>query len=372
MRATPRSVGTMVVLGLLLSACIPGSRTEPDTPGKIGFIFIAERDDLGYTQAAWEGSDAVARAFPDLSVLRAGSVPETKDAEAAMERQIRQGARILFATSYGHLPYAYAVAKRHPDVIVVHQGGTEPTPRLNNFGTYWAATHEQVYLAGIAAGAATTSNQLGFVAAFPIPATFSNVNAFTLGARSVESKATTHVEFTGDWCNPTEQTAAAQRLLATTADVMTQHQDCTGTILKAAETAGVASIGYHSDGSDVAPKGWLVGSVWDWGATFTEIVRAALSGGFRASRYNGDLVKDLTHKVDPFILTEFGSAVSASTRERIAKARDAIAAGWSPFQGPLHDRDGTIRVTEGSTLSNAQILMMDYFVRGVEGDIPTN
>lgn len=97
------------------------------------------------------------------------------------------------------------------------------------------------------------------------------MNAFTLGARSVNPKVQTHVVFTEDWCDPVKQRSAAAELLAKGVDV-------SRTILKAAERARVFSIGYHADGSQVAPKGWLLGSVWDWHATYVDIVRTILGG----------------------------------------------------------------------------------------------
>ena len=161
----------------------PPAATAPGTGGKaIGFIFVGPKDDFGYNQAAYEGSQAVAKAFPDLKVLTAENVPEDDNATRVMEDMIAKGAKIIFATSYGHLDPALKVAAAHPDVVVVQQGnlikGTVPP----NAGTYFGTVYEPVYLAGIAAGKATKSNKLGYVYAFPIPQTIANINAFQLGA----------------------------------------------------------------------------------------------------------------------------------------------------------------------------------------------
>jgi basic membrane protein A and related proteins len=370
----PPLVLLISVIGAALAAC--GAATARTTTQfsqtKIGFIFVGTRDDLGYNQAAWEGSEAVARAFPDHQVLRVENVPETPITvpEAALEGLIKQGARILFATSFGHLAAAYAVARRHPDVIVLHEGGVEPLPHLPNFGTYWGTVYEPVYQAGIAAGAATRTGQLGFVAAFRIPATYLNVDAFTLGARSVNPKVTTHVILTGSWCDPARQASAAQRLLADHVDVMTQHQDCTRTVLAAADQAGIASIGYHEDGSEAAPRGWLVGTVWNWPPLFIDIVHTIVAGHFAGSRYQGDYRGGYRTGNNPFVLTEFSPAVSASTAAAIAAAGARFAGGHSPFDGPITDESGRVRIVAGVTPSVAELDQLDWFVPGVrvEGD----
>jgi basic membrane protein A len=360
-------------LTLLTTACWradAGESTTKPMSGTVGFLFVGTRDDLGYNQAAWEGSEAVARALPDVLVLRRANVPESAEAEHVMEEMIRQGARILFPTSFGYLPFAVAVARRHPGVVVVHQGGVEPSPPPDNFGTYFGAVYEPVYEGGIAAGLATRTNTLGFVAAFPIPATFNNINAFTLGARSVNPRAITRVIFTKSWCDPVQQAEAAASLLADGADVLTQHQDCTATVLRAAEAAGAKSVGYHYDGSEVAPNGWLVGSVWDWRGLFVDIVRSVLSGRFKGSAYNGDFRGGLRTGDNPFVLTELGPGVDPRATSLIAAADARFRGGGSPFAGPLEDQNGRLRVAAGAVPNQAEIDRMDWFVAGVAGKIP--
>lgn len=361
----------MLVTGILGPACGPTAPAEPFLAGaKIGFLFVGSRDDLGYNQAAWEGSEAVARAFPDHEVIRVEGVPETGAAADAIERLIDRGARIIFPTSFGHLPFAYEVAERHPDVFFVHQGGVEPEPRLDNLGTYFGSHHEGLYQAGIAAAAATSSGMLGFVAAFPIPATYNNVNAFTLGARSVRPDAVTRVIFTGDWCDPERQATAAEQLLGAGVDVIAQHQDCTRTILEAAEAAGAFSVGYHSDGSEVAPRGWLAGAVWLWDDLYVDIARTILRGDFGESPYNGDFRGSLASRNSPVILTEPGPSVTPETAALMDAAAARFAAGGSPFEGPVVDRNGTVRVKAGEQLGSGEVDAMNWLVDGVVGAVP--
>lgn len=354
---------------LLLAACTGTPALDPSRP-TIGFVLVGGREDLGYNQAVAEGIDAVMRAFPDATVLRREHVPETDAAAEAMRALIEDGARIVFATSFGYLDAAVEVARAHPDVIVVHQGGIEPSPGLPNLGTYWGSVYEPVYLAGIAAGAESGTGRLGFVAAFPIPATFANVNAFTLGARSIRPDARTAIAFTGDWCDPVAQQVAARRLLARGVDVLTQHQDCTRTILEIAEEAGIASVGYHADGSEVAPDGWLAGSAWNWGPTFVAIVRTALQGRFAGSTFDGDHRGSYADASTPFVLTELSARVDARARRAIERAEDRFLQGGSPFAGPIRDRDGTLRIPAGKTPTIDDADRMTYLVEGVVGTVP--
>ncbi len=375
-----------LLLSILAAAC--GSNGDDSTaagastpsgssaaPGKgskaVGFIFVGPKDDFGYNQAAYQGAMAVQDAFPDVKVLTAENVPETDEAARVMEGMIAKGAKILFATSYGHLDAAMKVAADHPDVVVVQQGnfikGTVPP----NAGTYFGTVYEPVYLAGIVAGKQTKTNKLGYVYAFPIPQTVANIDAFELGAQSVNPAVQTYVVNTSNWCDPAKQAEAAKSLLAQGVDVLTQHQDCTATITKAAEAAGAMVVGYHADASSLAPKGWIAGSEWDWKALYTDIVKTALAGSFTGSKYNANFRSGLKDGLNPFVQSKFGDSVTQETKDLVAAAKERISTTGSPFAGPVVAQDGRVLVPDGKVPDYATIeSTMTVFVKGVVGDIP--
>ncbi|HEU5148916.1 MAG TPA: BMP family ABC transporter substrate-binding protein [Iamia sp.] len=360
--------------GALLVGC---SDDEPASGGggggggegdlTVGFIYVGPKDDFGYNQAAYEGSQAVEAM--GVEVLQAENVPETAEATQAMQEMIDQGADLIFATSFGHMEFAYELAEANPDVTFVHQGGLEPEPALDNFGTYFGTVYEPVYLAGIAAGAATESDKLGYVYAFPIPQTLANINAFTLGAQSVNPDAETITIQTGSWCDPGLQAEAAQSLLDQDVDVISQHQDCTKTIIEATEAAGAFSVGYHADASELAPEGWLAGSEWDWAPLYTQIVEAVQAGEFAGSDFNGNYRVGLQTGDNPFVQSEHGPGVDEETRAAITAAEEAIKGGRGVFTGPISNQDGDEVVAEGESLTYEDAETMDYFVEGVVGTI---
>ncbi len=350
----------------------PSNPNGPGVGGKeIGFIFVGPKDDYGYNQAAYEGSQAVAAAHPDLKVVTAENVPEDDNATRVMEKMIADGAKIIFATSYGHLDPALKVAADHPDVVVVQQGNVISGTVPPNAGTYFGTVYEPVYLAGIAAGKATKTNKLGYVYAFPIPQTIANINAFQLGAESVNPAAQTYVVNTSNWCDPAKQAEAASSLFAQGVDVITQHQDCTATITKAAEEAGKMVVGYHADASALAPKGWVTGSEWDWGAMYNDIVATALAGNFTGSKYNANYRAGFKDGTNPFKQSKFGTMVDADTQAKIAAEKERISTTGSPFDGPVVAQDGTIMFAEGETIDYATVESKNTkFVKGVVGEIP--
>ncbi len=379
-----KAAALAAVIGLLGVGCSSNSTsttsagggataTAPGTGGKaVGFIFVGPKDDYGYNQAAYEGSQDVAKAFPNLKVLTAENVPEDDNATRVMEGMINNGAKIIFATSYGHLDPAMKVAAAHPDVVVIQQGNIATGTIPANFGTYFGTVYEPVYLAGIAAGKATKSNKLGYVYAFPISQSIDNINAFQLGAKSVNPAAKTYVVNTSNWCDPGKQAEATNSLLSQGVDVITQHQDCTATVIKTAEAKGAFTVGYHADASALAPKGWLTGSQWKWGPLYVDLVRTTIDGKFTGSKFNANYRVGLKTGDNPFVQSPYGPSVTAETKADIEKARAIIAAkDGSPFKGPVMSQDGKVIFADGMVPSYAAIEDLKVFVDGVVGKLPT-
>jgi simple sugar transport system substrate-binding protein/basic membrane protein A len=377
-----RNLLAVAAAATMLAACATNSSTAspagaasaaPGTGGtKIGFIFVGPKDDYGYNQAAYEGSQAVAKAFPDLEVLTAENVPEDDNAARVMEGMIRKGAKVIFATSYGHKDPALKVAAAHPDVVVLQQGNIVDGTMPANFGTYFGTVYEPVYLAGIVAGKTTKSNKLGYVYAFPISQTLDNINAFQLGAASVNPAAKTYVVNTSSWCDPAKQAEAAKSLLSQGVDVISQHQDCTATVIRATEAAGAYTVGYHADATAIAPKGWLTGSQWNWGPLYTAMVQSIVAGKFSGSPYNANYRVGLKTGENPFVQSPFGPAVTEDTKTLVKEALAKISKDGSPFLGPVTDQAGKVRVPAGTVPDYKTIESIDYFVTGVVGKIPAS
>ena len=363
-----------------MTACSPagssaGGEEVVDAPGTggtaIGFIMVGPRDDYGYNQAVYEASQVLGEAFPELEILTAENVPEDDSAATTMEQMIDRGAKIIFATSYGHLDAALDVAEEYPDVVVVQQGNTMADGDiLPNTGTYFGTVFEPMYLAGIAAGAATETGKLGYVYAFPIPQTIANINAFQRGAETVRPGVETVAVATSSWCDPAAQRDAANSLLSQDVDVLTQHQDCTKTVIDAAEAAGAYTVGYHADATPLAPEGWLTGAVWEWAPLYTAIVETALAGEFTGSEFNANFRVGYKTGTNPFVLSPYGPSVTAETIAAIDEAQAWLGTDeGSPFAGPLIGQDGSEVLPSGTVPTYAEIDAMDYFVQGVVGNL---
>src|ERR1700724_1189869 len=240
-----------------------GPAAAQDKPSlTVGAVYVGSVNDYGYNRAMKDGLDQMRQNIPGLRLIEAENVPESAESERVMEGMIQQGAKLIFATSFGHQQFAFNLAKTHPDVYFEHAGGWMQAP---NFGNFFGATQAAWYPMGVAAGKMTKSNTLGFVVGVPIGYAIGNVNAFEMGARSVNPAAQTRVVVTGGWSDKAKEAVAANALIDQGADVVTMHVDSPATVIQAAEGRSVYSIGFQSvEARQLAPKGWLTGLGFTW------------------------------------------------------------------------------------------------------------
>jgi simple sugar transport system substrate-binding protein len=351
---------------LFLGGCDTSVTKDRPATLTVGFIYIGARDDYGYNQAHAAGASAV-RQMAGVEVVEEERVPDTVDVQKTIKSMIElDGARVIFPTSFGYFdPHMLKMAREYPDVTFLHCGGLyDEGKHPANVGTFFGFIDECEYLSGMVAAHATRSRKLGFVAGKPIPQVLRNVNAFTLGARSVDPTITCTVVFTGDWSLPVKEAEAATSLIDGGADVLTCHVNSPKVVIETAERRGVYSCGYHANQGTLAPRGYLTGAEWCWEKIYTGYVADVQAGRPFPHLVRGGLKEGIV-KPSPY-----GPAVSAEAK----KEADAVKARFLDgsfviFQGPQKDNVGKTVIPAGTRLVQTAIELesMDYLVEGVFG-----
>ncbi|SMP53467.1 BMP family ABC transporter substrate-binding protein [Noviherbaspirillum suwonense] len=334
----------------------------------VGFIYVGPRDDFGYNQAHAQAA-AVIKKMAGIKVIEEEKVPETVAVQKTMEAMIEQdGATLIFPTSFGYFePHVLKVAEKYPKVRFAHCGGLWTKGKHPaNVGSFFGYIEECQYLNGVMAGHMSKTKKLGFVAAKPIPQVLRNINAFTLGAQSVDPSITTRVIFTGDWSLPVKEAEAANSLIDQGADVLTCHVDGPKVVVETAEKRGVMSCGYHASQAKLAPKGYLTGAEWDWQTPYTTLVKAAQENKPMINFLRGGLKEGFV-KMSPY-----GAPDTAAAKTKADSIRTQMVAGQYPiFKGPLKDNKGGIVIPAGTVHEQTAIELesMNYLVAGVIGQV---
>jgi basic membrane protein A len=334
----------------------------------VGFIYVGAKDDFGYNQAHAQAA-AEAKKMPGLKVVEEENVPETTAVQKTMQGMIAQdGATLLFPTSFGYFdPHILALAPKHTGVRFAHCGGLwNEAKHPKNVGSFFGYIDECQYLNGVVAGHMSKSKKLGFVAAKPIPQVLRNINAFTMGARSVDPKITTTVIFTGDWSMPVKEAEATNSLADQGIDVFTMHVDGPKVIVETAAKRGKMVCGYHASQAKLAPNAYLTGAEWNWLTAYKQIIEAARSGAPHPNFVRGGLKEGFV-KPSPY-----GSMVSEAGRKNADTVKAAMMGGsFDIFKGELKDNTGKVVIAKGKTLKQTDLELesMNYLVEGVVGSV---
>ncbi|MBL8303900.1 MAG: BMP family ABC transporter substrate-binding protein [Ideonella sp.] len=344
---------------------------QAQTKLTVGVIYVGPKDDFGYNQAQ-AAAAAEMKKLPGIKVVEEENVPETQAVQKTMTGMIAQdGAKLLFPTSYGYFdPHMLAIAAKYPDVRFLHCGGLWTEGKHpKNTGSFFGYIDECQYLNGVIAGHASKSKKIGFVAAKPIPQVLRNINAFTMGARSVDPKITCTVIFTGEWSMPVKEAEATNSLADQGIDVFTMHVDGPKVIVETAAKRGKMVCGYHASQAKLAPQAYLTGAEWNWVTAYKTTIDAALAGKPHPNFLRGGL-KDGYVK-----MSAYGPAVSDPAKKMADGIKAKMIAGsFDIFDGGkagIKDNKGAVVVPAGKVFKQTDLELekMGYLVEGVIGSV---
>jgi basic membrane protein A len=357
-----------IVSGLVMSRAGVAAQdaTPAGEPIKVAFVYVGPVGDLGWTYAHDQARLALEEAIPNVETAYQENVPENPaDAERVIRQFAQDGYDVIFTTSFGYMDPTINVAQDFPDTTFIHISGFKTA---DNVGTGFGKIEEPRFVSGQLAGMMTESNQIGYVAAFPIPEVIRGINAFTLGVREVNPEATVRVVWTNTWFDPAKERQASEALLDGGADVIAQHQDTAGP-QQAAEDRGLYGVGYNADMAPLAPGAVLTSAIWNWAPYYIDIVESVMNGTWESEQYWGgwqDGVVDMAPIAD-FVPDDIRTAIE----EEVARFKSGEETIYTIFTGPIADQTGEIRVPEGQTMTDEELLSMNWFVDGVEGEIPS-
>jgi basic membrane protein A len=326
---------------------------------KAAWIYVGPHNDGGWSQAHDQGRLLVQKSLgAKVKTTFKENVPEGPQVAQVIESLIRDGNKIIFATSFGFQPAMIAEAKKHPDVYFEMATGTATS---KNMAEYFGAGEDAIYLSGMAAGAASKCGTIGYVVPFAIPEVIRHANAFALGAQTTRPGVKVKLIWTNSWFSPDKEKKAAESLHSAGACVLGQNVDSPAAG-QYAQSAGIPWVGYDSDAKKFAPTSWLTAAVYNWGPYYLSRVKAAMNGSWKTGFYYGNLK-------DKFVgLAPYGPKVSSATKAAIAKKKaDLISGKFYEFKGPLYDQSGKLKVPAGKSLTVNELYAMNWLVKGVIG-----
>lgn len=349
---------SIIIVGIFLITNKYLGEESTEVKTKVGVLYNGEVDDKGWGQSHYEGINESAQAL-DFDIMYKENVPFDESCMDTMENMIDEGCEIIICNSFSYGEWIVKVAEKHPNIVFLHATGTEEG---DNITTYFGRMYQMRYLSGIVAGMQTETNNIGYVAAFPISEVNRGINAFTIGVQSVNPDATVHVIWTESWTDYDMNKNAAETLIEKCdVDIIAMHCD-TVAPLDVAEEKGVWSIGYNMDNAELYPNSFLTAPVWNWATFYMPQIEKYMQGKYHSGNYwqgsETGLIK----------LAPLTSNVKLGISNVVTEQKAKLDAGtYDVFYGPIKDTTGVIRIPEGENMPDEVMLnSFDWYVEGVK------
>ena len=313
---------------------------------KVGFIYVGPVGDHGWTYMHDQGRLTVEKELGDqVETTYVESVKYGADAERVITQMAMQGIDIIFATSFGYMDQMLAVAEKFPNVKFEHATGYKTAP---NMAVYSSKFYEGRYIQGVIAGMMSEKGKAGYIASFPIPEVVRGINAFYLGATSINPDFDLDIVWVNTWYDPAKEGDAAGVLISQGADIITQHTDSTAP-LQIAQSKGILAFGQASDMHHFAPDSQMTAIIDQWGPYYVERVKAVIDGTWESADTWGGME---TGMVEMAPYTNVPPAV-----EIVAKNLEAaiMSGEFDPFGG---------KFTVG------ELLGMNKYLEGIDAQVP--
>jgi len=361
-RTRKLALAALLTAAVALIGASAGAAKHSAAPYKVAWIYVGPHNDGGWSQAHENGRLYVQKMLGSkVQTTYKENIAVGAQFSQTVASLVAQGYKLIFATSYGYVNKAFAA--KYPNVLFEQATGTDVSKNLSE---YFGKAEDTVFLSGMAAGAASTTGNIGYVVAYPIPEVIRHANAFALGAQLTHPGATVHLVWTHSWFDPAAEKKAAQSLHTAGADVLGQNVDSPAAG-QFAESVGIPWVGYDSDAAKFAPTSWLTASGSNWGPYYLKRVKAAMAGTWKPGFYYGTINDGFT------TLAPYGAGVTAATKAKIATYEKKIENGsYYEFTGPLYDQSGKLRVAKGVKMQvlkggTNSLYGMNWLVKGVVG-----
>ncbi len=321
----------------------------------IGVILVTAYQEEGFVYALEEGFQSLEE--EGYKVDYAYDVPESEECEAAIKSLIDDGCNVIYACSYGYGEYLANIAEEYPEVYFNHYAGNI---NAENLATFFPKNFQSEYLCGIIAGMRTKSNEIGYLASYPIPECIRMIDAFALGAQSVNPDVTINVEWTGSWYDPEAETDISKELVNSGCDVIIAYLDSLRASIEA-DSLGAWNFGYATSGYDKVPNTYLSNPSFDWRSFFKNDIQKIIDGTWTGTNQWLGIKEGLVS------LGEIHNAADG-TDEKVEAAKQGFIDGTLDiWQGEIKDNEDNIVVKAGETMTDEELLSIDFFVEGING-----
>lgn len=353
----------LTLVSIASLACWTHAYAQQTAPLEVAFLYDNPIGDVGWVRQHEAGRLAIEKSLGAKVKTKYVQVPTGADSERVMRSLAQGGTKLIYGVSFGYMNPMAKVAAQFPGTTFMNAQGFMTS---KNMGVYSARVYEGFYMNGVVAGKMSKTGTVGYIASLPVPEVVQGLNAFMLGMRSVNPKATIKVVWLNTWYDPGREREAANALLVDGADVLTSVLS-SPVAVQVAEERGAYAVAWQSDMSKYGPRAQLSYALLDWSNPYVQITQAVADGTWKSSN------DWLGVREGVIRMGGLNAALPDDVKQMVTRIESDMKSGsFKPFTGPIVDQEGKQRVAAGASMSDDELRKIDWLAAGIQGRIPAN
>ena len=357
----------VLLLGMtaLLAGCGSGGGSQEESDPsvlKVGYIFPGSIIDGDVSQALYAGAveaEAAMSGQVETVYLENIDASDASAQEDAAKDLIGQGCQVIVECAPGTSDAMESLANSgaYDNIIFLDFGGSKTNGA--NLSNWYGSMEQGRYMAGIAAASALKrGGTIGYVAPEPSSEVVIGLDAFALGAQSVNDKVKIEVIYTGGQ-SPEAIKRGAQLLIDDGAKVVACHSGSAAVQEAVSEAGNVYAIGAVYPVNNCGDL-YLTSPYWYAAAFLTPTFESIMKGEFNGGTYYGSVASGLV------AIDETGPAVSEDTWAKIQDTKARMEADvLAIFSGKIEYADGDLLCDEGQVLEGDEIYSINREIKGI-------
>ena len=330
---------------------------QSQEPLKIAFIHAKTVETSSWTYGHDLGRGHLEQALGSQIEVQSYFQADSPEQEVAcFEQAIADGNTVIFSTSTKLLGVSTKYAVKNPKLKILNCSLNTSNKHLR---TYYGRLYEAKFLIGAIAGIMSETNEIGYVADYPIYGMIANINAFALGAQMVNPKIKVYLE----WSKMKSE--SSKNVLKNIRTSFISGKD----FIKPEASSNRFGL-YTGSGDDLIN---LAMPVWNWGIFYEKTVRSMLNGTWKQEVPKGknESINDWWGMSSGMIDVICSKKLPAGTLRLIELLkRDICSGSFNPFAGTIYSQDGLVHDVMPEGITSEEIITMDWLNDNIVGTIP--
>ncbi|WP_244269449.1 BMP family protein [Natronincola ferrireducens] len=311
-------------MALLFTGCAQSNDVSKDDGTedtlKVALLLSGPANDQGWNASALEGLIAAEQEM-GIEIAYMENV-ELVDTESAYRDYAAQGFDLIIGHGFQFGEPAVRVAESFPNTYFM---ATEANAQSENTASYVMKCEQGGYLMGVLSSSMSKTGKIGVVGGFEQPSIVKEVEAFKVGAKSVNPDIEVFEIYISSFTDVTAGKAAASSMIDQGADVLYHVANQAGTgVIKAAEENGLLACGNAYDQSSIAPETIMASTLYNMPEVILQAVTQVKEGTFGGGVYHlgmADNVVDITE------FNSFEDKIPTEVKELIKSLKSQITDG---------------------------------------------